>query len=455
MQTDQQSAVVKGWKGQKSLIYNKTASELAIVAGVRYGKSHFGVTWHHTRCLINAKSKLSLFIAPKYDLLKNNILPLYVKVLGDLGFEEEKHFTVNRSGDLSLTYYWGHKVLFRSASPGSIGTLLSFTASHITVDEPGSCAETTPTEVAKRRSCPLAEIRQTLYIGTPEDVNFYYQKFGTHAVIRINDKFSENKQDKKLVLHGSSYDNPLLPKDVLESLEREFAWNENLRRAYILGEFVPIYQNRGYDFDANRQTDSIPIYKDRELNLCWDFNVTQGRAGGVAWVTLQEHKGDILFNLENRTNSRTTIEAVRSFCKQAEEQSIPKHLPINVTGDASGFARDTRGYDDDYTIITNILRTEGKFTNVKLRTPESNPSVSKRLMSVNRLCSESYPNKLLGDKKCNKTISSLTMTTIDQTGRIIKPSGQTHTDYADALGYGVVELKPIIPISASRANFGW
>lgn len=455
MYAEQGAYIAQGWKGQDRLIYDREASELAIVAGVRYGKSHFGVVWHHTRCLINKKSKLSLFIAPKYDLLKNNIVPLYVKMLTNAGYVENVHFRVNRSGDLSITYYWGHKVLLRSASPGSISTLVSYTASHVTVDEPGLCDETTPTEVTKRRSCELAQLRQTLYIGTPEDINFYFRKFGQHAVTRIDDKFSINKEEKKLVLHGSSYDNPLLPKDVLESLEREFAWNENLRKAYILGEFVPIYQNRGYDFDPGKQTDDIKVFQDRPLHLCFDFNVTQGKAGGVAWTTIQEHKGDIVFNLENRQNSRTSIDAARAFADQFEELRLPKHMPIEVTGDASGHKRDTRGWDDDYTLIEQVLKKERGFTYVKMKAPEANPSVSMRLAAVNRLCSPSYHSKLLGDKKCTKTINSLTMTTIDPSGNIIKPSGQTHTDYGDALGYGVVELRPIVPYSARKVNYGW
>lgn len=417
-----------------------------MVAGNGYGKSLFGARWFYDRLILNYKSKFSLITAPKQDLLRKGPIERLEQVFRDHGLTSQGPFRdyeiVGSPPDIKLR--WGHVVMCRSVHDSAVDNLVAVDVSHAWMDEPGLCPMQASTEVAKRVRCPLAAVNQRLYTGTPEGVNWFSEKFGGlnqegFREVKGHTIATHSTGDLKLVLHGTTFDNLKLKSGYVESLIREFSWNQNLFLAYVLGQFVPIYDFRGYDYDPTKHRQRLDVLPDRPIYLSWDFNVTQGRAGGVSWVTTQEDRADLLCNAENKGSSRTTWEAIDNFITQFNSH---KSKEIIVTGDASGYSRDTRGHDDDYSIIRGKLVSAG-FRNIKIKAPEANPSVSKRIASVNRLFADGYNARLLVDERCSKVHTSLLQTTIDDKGRIIKPAGETHTHYADALGYGVCLLKPI------------
>jgi hypothetical protein len=420
------------------------------VAGNGYGKSYFGARWHYDRMLRNKKSPFSLVTAPKEDLLLKGPVQRLKEVFAAHGLTEgnKKHNDYRiKLRPLDIEMRWGHVIMCRSAHNSAVSNLVAVDVSHAWVDEPGLCPDQVSTEVAKRTRCPLATVNQRLYTGTPEGVGWFSEKFGGLDPEGVRDIEGHrvplhSTGEMKLVLHGTTFENRRLRRGYVDSLIREFAWNKNLFLAYILGQFVPIYDFRGYDFDKTKHgADKLPIHHDRTLYLTWDFNVTQGRAGGVSWVTMQEHQNDLHVNAENKGASRTTFEAVDAFAHQ-----FPTHTwgskEIIVTGDASGDARDTRSYGTDYDIIRQKLAGLG-YKNVRIQKPNANPSISMRLASVNRLFSDTHPDRLYVSSDCPKLQNSFLQTTIDERGKIIKPPRQTHTDFADACGYGVVKLRPI------------
>lgn len=439
------------WEGQLRLLEDLTDGlELAVVSGNGYGKSHFGAEWHYDRMCLNESSPFSLITANKEDVLKKGPVQRFYDVLQFHGLSDKKKAfndfkIVGKPPD--IVFKWGHTVMCRSVHSSTVGSLVGVDVSHSWMDEPGLCPQQASTEVAKRTRCPKAACCQRLYTGTPEGVGWFSEKFGdlTPEGIREIEGYKiplHSTGDKKLVLHGTTYENRVLRREYVESLIREFAWNKNLFLAYILGQFVPIYDFRGYDFDRSKHgSELLPIFEDRPLYLTWDFNVTQGRVGGVAWVTMQEQRQDLFVNAENKGASRTTLEAVAGFIKQFPVHTWG-HREIIVTGDCNGDSRDTRGYGTDYDIIRQELAKAG-YRNVKMQYPTSNPSVSLRVACVNRLFSDTYEAALRVSTVCNRLQNSLMQTTIDDKGQIKKPPGQTHTDFADACGYGAVKLRPI------------
>jgi hypothetical protein len=449
------------WQGQRYLLEDTKYPEIGVVSGVGYGKSHLSVLKHHMLCMLNKRSKLSLYFAPKVDLLIENNIPLYCSLLEELGYQQGRHYNVTYGASAAIEYAHGHRVLFRSANTLAVKRIVSYTASHATIDEAGQCAETTPVEVSKRVRCPNAVALQKCYYGTPEGVgNFFFRKFNGQAVTRLVDangnqtRFSRGNRGHNIVLHGSTYDNEVLSRGYIDEMIREFSWNANLAKAYLYGEFVPLYDHGAYDFDPAKHKQDGPTWGDRPVYQTWDFNVTRGRAGGVSWVAMQENRGDLHITNENRGTSRTTFEAVDDFITQFPVGQWG-HNEIIITGDASGFSRDTRGYDDDYTIIRQKLAENG-YRRVTIKTPAANPSENMRIASVNRLLSASWDQSLYVRPKCSKTIDSLLQTTIDDTGRIVKPAGETHTHFADAVGYGVSLLRPIRkPYERGGNNFAW
>jgi hypothetical protein len=451
------------WPGCLTLYNDYKTPEIAIIAGTGYGKTTFGTAFHFDRVTINRDTQYSIVTSNTHARLREANMPMFDQFLREKGFRDRPPFpdyTINWTY-LDLKFRWGHSILMRSAQKESIRRLVSITAAHAWLDEPGLCDILASIEVTKRVRDPKSKVRQRLYTGTPEGINWFAEKFGDHEFevdsTYIKADGSEgliHRAPGRLKMHASTRDNMALPSQYVEDMLREFAWNENLVLAYIEGLFVPIYDFRGYDLDRKAHVRPVRIHNDRPLYVCWDFNVSQGRVGGVAWCTLQEDGPDLLCAAENKGTSRTTFEAVDNFIEQFPVDDW-RTKEIIILGDAAGAGRDTRSYGHDYDIIEQKLKTAG-YQWVSMQYPRANPSVALRIATVNRLFSPKYPKTLFINAKCNRVIASLEQTTIDDKGKIIKPSGQTHTDFSDAVGYGVVALRPIQkPWDSANYGFTW
>ncbi len=437
---------MKCWPGQTALLKNQNRTEHAYVAGVGTGKTHFLVRWHHARCLWNMKSKLSLVGAPKHDLLLQNAMPLYQEFLESLGMRNGHEYNINRS-NMYLEYNWGHRVLFRTLHRSSIRQIVAYTLSHASVDEAGLCDEQTPIEITKRCRCSNANVIQKLYVGTPEGINYFSKRFGEG--LKIEGRYRYDKH--RLVVNGSSYDNKELPEEYLEELEREFGWNESLRKAYIMGIFCPIYQDSAYDFRQDVHVGDYPKQLHQPIHLTWDFNV--GRVGLVTWSALQAVGADLHVVACSTDKLRTTEEACAQFL-EAFPPHTWSHVDLHIHGDFSGWQRDTRSYGTDYDIIRQTLQPY--FPNLKMRHRKANPSIGLRIAAVNRLFSEGYDSSLLIDQNCHKVIESFNLTAIDEKGDIKKPgSYDTWTHWSDNVGYAVVDLKPIKRPVAQPVEFNY
>lgn len=458
------------WPGQEELFNDTATPEIAIVAGNGYGKSTCMTKWKIDRDLRNVGCENSYVTSATNKLLRDLNIPMYRSILADYGFRETgpfPDFKVYESlGNQRIVYRWGRKVLFASADDSAVRNIVSVSASDSASDEPGLCSRVLPVELAKRVRDRNAVALQRSYWGTPEGINWFAAKFsGLDRDGQFSRHIDKDGKQKKLVLHGRTHDNPANPPEYLEGLYAEFSWNPNLILAYIEGLFVPIYEHRGFDFDPQKHfKDFVHPRQDRPLTLTWDFNVTQGREGGVSWCAVQENGADLWCVGENRHSSRTTWEAAEDFVSQFQPTPIRirdfedidqstgwTDIPIEIDGDANGHRRDTRTYTTDYEIIERVLLDAG-FTNVKIVAEHSNPKVSYRLACTNRLFSDSYKKKLLLSPNCTKTGDSLMQTTLNKKGQVEKPAEEVHTHRAEALSYAVVSLRPMIKPTTNRAG---
>lgn len=414
------------WPGQRRLLEDHSKRYHAVVAGNRYGKTVFGARWALTRAILNKDSELGLVVAPKYDLLKQVNLPAFLAALETAGLTDA--IEVNMS-DLYVDLPWGQRVLFRSAEAWK--KIVGYTVAWFWLDEPGLCPEEVNRELTKRLSCPKAIVRQGLYTGTPEGINHYAKMFGCGAVQHDTERHSI--AETKLVLHGRTYDNPVLPPEYVQDLLDAFGWNENLRKAYIEGEFVPLFERNCYELDANRHIGDYPPLPDvPHIDLGFDFNV-----GMVTWGAYQRVEGKHRLCAENPRYCRDTDQAIDQFIDVFKPAIYSEH-EITVTGDASGWAKDTRGGFNDYDIILERLRK--RYRNVRVVAPRSNPSVTASIVAVNRLLAKGL---LCLDRRCTKHIESAQTTTFDGKGDISKPSGDTWTHPMDGCRYYVDLRAPV------------
>ena len=452
------------WPGQEVLFADNKTPEHAVVSGNNWGKTVFGTRWSHLKASLNQAAHneylkkrkkepvplYSLVGAHKWDILKNNNLGYYITWLQELGYTQSKpfpDFKVNTSGDMSITLFClsGHKILFRTLEKSAAQTLEGFSFCCSWVDEAARTAEVTPIQITRRTRGPahLPAI-QRLYTGTPEGMkNWFAQKFAPVQEFR-DGRFSKSEDGKILILHGRTEDNPYTSQDYLDSMRDQLSFDKNLIRAYLYGEFCPIFEFSGYDFNRQEHIRELKVDTRGPLYVGWDFNV-----GLVSWQVVREYEGNYYVTQENKQKARTTYEACQSFLNQFPPH-IYKDREIIVYGDSSGYSRNTASYTTDYDIIKSQLKREYPFMKILAR--RSNPTVGMRLAVMNRLFSEDYHQTLYVSAKNTKLVESLTQTTIDAKGNIEKPASDTWTHPADALGYVMVELAPIIKPNVGAVN---
>lgn len=410
--------------------------EMAIPGGLGSGKTEFGNYWHHTRVILNPKSR-SWYIAPKYDLLRYVNMARYIAMLKALGYRENKHFKVNLS-DRWIEYYFGHVVFFKSANTAE--QFIADEISHFTSDETGSSDKKAITYAQTRVRCPAAKVLQSLCLGTPQGLNHFAKRYSGPEFVQ-DGPFKRTKD--KLVLHFHTYWNKHLPKSYIGDLLSNLGHDPQLIKAWIFGQFVPLFEKGVYNFNQEKHTAVIDPYFDNPmLYLGWDFNV-----GQVAWCAEQGIKGGYHVVRESPKGCQGTDEACDAFIEEFPKHKWQNH-EIVVDGDASGWAGDTRGLLTDYDIIREKLRPI--YPNLRIIAADHNPSVRVRILVTNRLLGKQLFSI---STKCPNTIEAMNVTAYDGKGGIAKPEKDTWTHWSDAATYPLVNLEPPVRLHVRGGNW--
>lgn len=414
--------------GQHRLFNDQSHFNLALPGGLGSGKTFFANLWHYDRARRNPNSWSWYANATRY-LARYVSLETYKAMLFQIGQLENIHYTVNYS-DLILTHNFGHRVKFLSLETWK--SLVAQELSHATIDEPGRAPDEAAIEIRNRVRCKKATLRQVLEVGAPQGITSYAKRYSGPDFVREG-PFAESIDKRKLVLHFHTYWNKFLPSDYLANLLDNFGHDPQLCKAWICGEFVPLFQLMCYKFNQYTHVgDYEPDPSIRKLILGFDFNV-----GQVAWVAEQQDKGACKAVAEAPPRCDTTDDACEAFKKQFPPIIWGQH-EIDVDGDASGWHRDTRAYWSDYDIIENKLKPD--YPRLRVIARRSNESVQTRIVLTNRCFTK---NLFCINRKCRQTIESFNSTTYDEKGGIAKPSGDSWTHRSDAATYPLCQLYPL------------
>lgn len=427
---------LRRWKGQKEIFNDRTHSDLAIIAGMGYGKSTAGARWKFSRDLINDKSPMSIVLAPDYKLAKQVCLEAYIETLQSFDLKEDKHYKINIA-DLTVTLLWGvrHKSIFLSAEKPK--KLMAYTGSHGWIDEAARMSHEAIMNFAGRIRCPKAKLIQTLFTFVPEGENHMYEKFGPHKVERISDRHSANA--RALVLHGSSFDNKALPQSFFDNLKEALGWDEALWSNYVLGIFCSLGKHRFYySFTQAENVKPCQLEKgNNQFVLTFDSNV-----GQMAWAVVQEqHHADkaksvFVVPKANRANGRNYQEACQQFIDAFPPTTYGRYR-IKVLGDATIHNRSPQTYTTGSQVIESCLKPHYPLMTFEI--PRGNPFVAERSFCTNSMFKT---GRLIIDPSCTKVIESAKMAESDGKGGIKKPSGDTVTHPMEAVDMALMVLCP-------------
>lgn len=416
------------WPGQRRLLEDIAHQKHAVVAAAGYGKTYFGARWLDARVRMNPRSRHFMAVAETGDLLKNIILKMFLDYYESLGWSEGKEFSVGRErSDMQIRYPNGATIFLRSAQTWKkLGT--SYTLAAFWVDEASRQPDGIQQELRRRLRCPDARAVQELYTGYGEGLGWYYQEFGSHRVTREG---RHSLGTDRLVLHGRTKDNPLLPLAYLKTLEEDYAHDRNAYSIYVLGEFAALLENGAFEF-SSANLDETKAEVGAPLFLTWDFNI-----GQVSWGALQVKGVTAHLVDENPRRCRDTDQACDQFIAQFPPD-VWRGNSILTVGDASGFGTHTSSTSCDYDIIKDRLRP--LYPRFELHAKRFNPSVAPSIVATNRL----FVKRLLYfSKSCSKHIESAQTTRYDGAGKIEKPSGDAWTHPMDDIRYFVEHWSPV------------
>lgn len=249
------------------------------------------------------------------------------------------------------------------------------------------------------------------------------------------------------IFNAAIYDNPHIRLEEISKLEALYPEGSIDRRIRLNGELIPgMAGSRAYGaFDARVNVKAQPeISMRRPLAWIWDFNV--------------EPMVSLIGQRERMPNNKTLFRiyheliieggaAISEMCEMFY-QYHPKHgSELWIYGDATSKGRSRQTGKSDYTLILNEMRRYG--CPVRVKVPDSNPSVPDRINAVNRVArDEDAECRLELDPSCSELIADLEGVLRDTRGGIKKVydmkdpySRRTHT--SDALGYWIHYEEPV------------
>lgn len=390
-----------------------------------------------------------VWLVPDFDHVWQTLLP----ALSDEGLDGEPMFLRPDQYHYHQTkhvFSWvgGGDLWFLSADrPDEIaGPNVAFAG----IDEPSRVDRVAWRNTNNRVRHPRAVLRQTVAAGTPEDLAWMGDLF-----------FDPERPDRYKVYRMSTRENTELLKahpDYIAQIT-ENATDAEIA-VFLEGKGQPLTGASAYPTfdDARHWTPYVPQADQAQpLWLSFDFNINP-----MICVIAQRRVGPHGPELH-------VVDTVALYGGSTVDQTcaeIRKRYPtwpagIVVYGDASGRNRNVANLKSNYQMIREALAGIGE---IAMKVPTANPAVSARLGAVNRLLKNAngvtrlWIRKTTPAKLCTTRdlVKSLQRTRIkDGTDDINKPSGETHTHAADALGYVVAAEFPIIKPSSGYGSMTW
>ena len=399
------------------------------VAGFGSGKSHCMVNQAIIDAFTSPKALIYLH-APNYTLVRDVISTRLRERLTELNIK----FTYNKT-EMEIRPDHPQMGIFRLRSLDDPGKLVGYEAYRTHVDE----LDTLPLEKArdiwnqlcartrqKLTDVPVEEQQNRVCAySTPEGFNFIYERWVT------------KKKPGYEMVRATSYSNPALPDDYIQSLMDSYP--ENLARAYINGEFVNLASGTVYrSYDRFRNDSQEKVEGNEPLFIGMDFNIDHMAATVYVKRDNGWHAVDEIFEIENTPK----------MCDEIRRR-YPAN-PIHVYPDRSGQNR--RTVDEASRSDLTVLSGAPYFFIIK-ELPnhrKKNFNVKDRIMSANKAFEDKkvYINHV----RCPTVANGLEKQAYDDQNKPDKSSSFDHQN--DATTYFIVTEMPIVkPVANVKFHF--
>lgn len=345
---------IPGLSHQRELWKDFTEGETAIVGPLGCGKS-FGLAIKQI-ILRRANAGVDgMLVTPTFTMARGIHIPEWPKIWKSFGLDVR--YETQRQAFL---WPWGDRTWIRSAE--NPARLAGPNLGDVTFDEPGQIVREAYERGSARARHPNARMRQIVFGGTPEGMNWFA------------DLFAAPGQGRRTIW-GRSWHKSLAhyyPQKLVDL----YGYDESLLDSYGRGKFVPLRVGRCYGpFDRATHQALEPQYDPQlPLILSCDFNIDMMR-----WEVLQmtHREARFLDEIALGRNGDTAM-AAKEFVSRWGRRHRNR---VIVTGDRSGNARSTSG-PTDYQIIQEELK-RAQFAGVGLSLAPKNPPHRHRVHNTN------------------------------------------------------------------------
>lgn len=409
--------------------HQTTCKYPCFVAGFGSGKSE---------CMINqaiidsfaSPSALIYLHAPNYTLVRDVISTRLRQRLTEMGIK----FIYNKT-EMEIRPQHPQMGIFRLRSLDDPGKLVGYEAYRTHVDELDTL-DVKKAEDIWNQLC--ARTRQTLKDVPREDQSNRVCAYSTpEGFSFIYSRWVAKKTKGYEMVRASSYSNPHLPDDYIQSLLDSYP--KHLAEAYINGEFVNLTAGAVYrSYDRFRNDSREQVQGNEPLYIGMDFNIDKMAATVFVKRDNGWHAVDEIYDWENTPK----------ICEEIRRR-YPSNL-INVYPDRSGAARSR--VDEASRSDLSILSSHPFHFMIKDRSDRKkrNSNVRDRVAAANKAFEDKQV--FINHLKCPTVANALEKQAYDEQGRPDKNSPYDHQN--DATTYFIETELPIVrPVANVNFSF--
>ena len=411
---------------QKQFIKSK-APTTGLVAGFGSGKSYAGTLKTIIKKLQYPSIKVAYYL-PNYPLIRDIAFDKFPQMCEDLGL----FYQLNKS-DKELVIQGFGTIIFRNMSEPEM--IVGYEVGYSLIDEadilPKAKMEKAFRQILARNRAPLPDglPNQVDLVTTPEGYRFAYNLLVA------------NKPDNYALVRASTYDNPHLPDEYIETLKDTY--DEKLLQQYLLGEFVNINGSAVYhQFDRD-----IHVVPDRDIDtryplvITWDFNINPYNA--VFLIQVIDGK---VYVIDNAIIKNKPVVDTIDYLKEKFGHLGAYLYSATIYGDAAGKARSQGTAQTNYDLIRNA-----GWTKMKIKT--ANPRVQDRINVFNSMLRNGQGSVSIAICSRNvELINDLEQMSYNDKGEVDK-SNQDLTHASDSVGYYLEHEHRLIKSKELRANY--
>jgi len=218
-------------------------------------------------------------------------------------------------------------------------------------------------QILARNRSPLPDKKpnQVDLVGTPEGYRFAYNLLVA------------NKPDNYRLIKASTYDNPYLPPDYIDTLKATY--DEKLLQQYLLGEFINVNGSAVYhQFDRDIHViDDIAIDPYLPIIISFDFNINPYNA--IYLIQVIDGKVTVIDNAIIK--GKPLVDSL-DYLKSKFTHLGAALMSATIYGDSAGKARSQGTAVTNYDLIKNA-----GWHKMKIKT--ANPRVQDRINAFNSL----------------------------------------------------------------------